>query len=254
MAVATVRGLALTAVKGTQVRSVESIELGSDGAAGNRRFFIVDRRGRMVNGKTIGELQSVMTECLDGSLRFTFPGERVVQAPVALGEELTTFFFSRPRAARLLDGPWSAALSEFVGRDVRVVDGGLAPDRGVAGSVSMISRASMERLASEADQPSVDVRRFRMLIEVEGIEAHEEDRWIGRTVMIGRAMVRFQGNIGRCLVTSRDPETGEIDLATLDILGGYRRELASTEPLPFGIYGQVTGGGPVRLGDRVTVI
>ena len=61
----------------------------------------------------------------------------------------------------------------------------------------------------------------------------------------------MHGHVGRCLVTSRDPETGEVDLPTLDLLRDYRGELNSTEPLPFGIYGEVLQGGAVRLGDPV---
>ena len=44
-----------------------------------------------------------------------------------------------------------------------------------------------------------------MLIEVDGIEAHAEDSWIGLAVRIGKAEVHFTGNVGRCLITTRDP-------------------------------------------------
>ena len=56
----------------------------------------------------------------------------------------------------------------------------------------------------------------------------------------------MHGHIGRCLITSRDPETAEVDLPTLELLAAYRREIDSTEPLPFGIYGEVLVGGTVR--------
>ena len=36
------------------------------------------------------------------------------------------------------------------------------------------------------------------------------------------------------------------------LIGAYRRELDSTEPLPFGIYGEVLEGGAVSVGDEVT--
>ena len=77
-----------------------------------------------------------------------------------------------------------------------------------------------------------------MLLEIDGIEAHEEDRWIGHGVRIGEATVVFHGDIGRCVVTSRHPDTGVIDVPTLVTLAGYRRE-GLTEHLPFGIYGAV---------------
>jgi uncharacterized protein YcbX len=120
--------------------------------------------------------------------------------------------------------------------------------------VSLVSRASLDRLAAEAGERAVDSRRFRMLLEVDGVDAHAEDGWIGRRARVGAATVRFGGNVGRCLITSREPETGIIDLATLDLLGAYRGGCDSTEPLPFGIYGEVLDPGPVRVGDRVQLL
>jgi uncharacterized protein YcbX len=90
-----------------------------------------------------------------------------------------------------------------------------------------------------------------MLIEVDGVHAHEEDGWVGRRIHVGEATLAMHGHVGRCLITSRDPESGEVDLPTLDLLGEYRRDLDSTEPLPFGIYGEVLHGGTVRIGDPV---
>ena len=49
---------------------MDSIELGADGARGNRRFFIVDERDRMVNAKVIGELQTVVASVEGDRLRF----------------------------------------------------------------------------------------------------------------------------------------------------------------------------------------
>jgi uncharacterized protein YcbX len=59
------------------------------------------------------------------------------------------------------------------------------------------------------------------------------------------------GNVGRCLVTSRHPESGARNLATLDVLAAYRAGIETTEPLPFGVWGTVAQPGVVRLGDPV---
>ena len=67
-------------------------------------------------------------------------------------------------------------------------------------------------------------------------------------------MVSFSGHVGRCLITSRDPDTGEVDLPTLDVLGAYRTGLDTTEPLPFGIWGRVVSPGAVSVGDEVTLL
>jgi uncharacterized protein len=248
---ATVTALSVTPIKATRLRTVESIELDTLGARENRRFFVVDERDRMINGKQFGALQTVVSECSDGQLRLTFADGSSVQGPVARGEEITARFFSGNVSGRVLDGTLSAALSEHLGRRLRIVEAEGSVDRGRRGAVSLISRASLQRLAEVADEDSMDARRFRMLIEIDGVGAHEEDAWVGRSAQVGAATVRFHGHVGRCLTTSRDPESGHVDLPTLDLLRSYRRQADSTEPLPFGIYGEVLQPGAVKLGDPV---
>jgi uncharacterized protein YcbX len=249
----TVTGLAYTAVKGTRLRELDAVELGPDGVPGNRRFFLIDRHERMVNGKTLGELSRVLASYADGELRLELPDGQVVADVVNGGDPIVTRFYSDSRPGRIVRGPWAQALSSYLGQPVRLVEGD-GVDRGQAGAASLISRASLARLASEAGADAVDARRFRMLIEIDGVAAHAEDAWIGRSVRIGSAVVRFAGNVGRCLVTSRDPDSGQIDLPTLDLLRAYRGDVQTTEPLPFGIYGSVVEGGMARLGDAVEPI
>jgi uncharacterized protein len=252
-----VTGLATAAVKGTRLRPVKQLELGREGARGDRRFFVIDARNRMVNGKHLGELSAVVADYAEDArkLALTFPDGRLVKEQIALGEMVTARFYSISLKARLLNGPWSEALAEFVGQPVALVESPVgAVDRGSLGAASLISRASLARLARAAEKPGIDGRRFRMLIEIDGVAAHEEDRWVGRTVRIGDARIRFGGHVGRCVITSRDPDTGQIDLPTLDILGTYRRKIGATEPLPFGIYGEVLRAGTVTVGDSVALV
>jgi uncharacterized protein len=253
--VISVTALSTTPVKGFRLHRVDAIDLGRDGARDNRRFFMIDDRDRMLNAKRLGELQTVVAE-LDGErLSLCFPGDRVVEAEVELGGEITTHFFSEPLEARVVVGPWAEAMSEHLGEPVRLVQpAGGGVDRRLAGAASLISRASLATLAEAVGESEIDARRFRMLVEVDGIPAHVEDRWVGRGVKIGDAVVRFNGHVGRCLITSRHPETGEIDLPTLDALASYRRGLPTTEPLPFGIYGEVLEAGKVHVGDPVTIV
>lgn len=254
---ATVSGLALTPVKATRLRQVDEIRLDPGGVRENRRFFLIDGDDRMVNATRHGKLQTVESDYsdTDRTLRLEFPDGRVVEGGVVLGAAVRAQFYGDELAARLVEGPWSHALSELVGKRVRLVEAGeeSAVDRGSGGAATVISRASLERLAAEGALDGIDGRRFRMLIEVDGPEAHGEDGWVGRPVRIGGAVVRFEGHVGRCVVTTRNPETGVVDAGTLKLLGRYRREIESTEPLPFGIYGRVIEPGLVRLGDPVAV-
>jgi uncharacterized protein YcbX len=126
-----------------------------------------------------------------------------------------------------------------------------AIDRGTKGGASLISRASLHRLAQEGGVESVDGRRFRMLIEIDGVDAHAEDDWVGRSVAVGETVIHFEGHVGRCKITTLNPERGKVDFPTLDLLRRYRGEVPSSEPIPFGVYGRVLTGGTVRVGDSV---
>jgi uncharacterized protein YcbX len=89
-----------------------------------------------------------------------------------------------------------------------------------------------------------------MHVEVEGVAAHEEDSWVGRDVRVGGALVHFHEHVGRCIVTSRDPDTGIVDVPTLELLR-YRRPERTSEPLALGIYGEVREPGAVSVGEEV---
>jgi uncharacterized protein YcbX len=129
---------------------------------------------------------------------------------------------------------------------------GAAGDRGLDAAVSIISEASVADLARTGGIEALDSRRFRMLFEIGGVGAYAEDAWVGRDVRVGAAVVHPLGNVGRCAVTTCDPQTGERDFDTLGVLATYRREIRTTEPLPLGVVGDVVTTGRVRVGDPVT--
>jgi uncharacterized protein len=149
------------------------------------------------------------------------------------------------------------ALSRWAGRPLRLVQSppGAAVDRG-RGHVSLVSRASLEELGRHAGQ-AVDGRRFRMLFELDGCEAHDEDGWVKRHVRIGEALVRLRGDVGRCAITTQNPETGVTDFDTLRTIAGYRPLTANEKGkkhIPFGVYGEVVEAGKVAVGDSVEVV
>jgi uncharacterized protein YcbX len=258
MASATVHALQTTPVKGLRVVTRDDVYLTPTGVSEDRRFYLVDERGRMVNGKQLGTLNEVVAvyEHDARTLALTFPDGTRVAGAVEPGEQVATRFYSRPAAAHELRGGFSEALSEHVGRPVRIVEGidrsGI--DRGRGGAVSLVSQASLGALARIAGADEVDARRFRMLVIVGGLdEPHEEDTWVGEELRVGAAVVRVRGHVGRCNITHRHPETGDADLQTLDLLRQYRAGLDTTEPLAFGVYGEVREPGAVAVGDAVAL-
>lgn len=100
----------------------------------------------------------------------------------------------------------------------------------------------------------MDGRRFRMLFGIDGVEPHEEDGWAGGRVAIGSAVVHVEALVGRCAVTTHNPDTGVPDLDTLRIIGSYRADVVSEEPLPIGVWGGVEQPGRVSVGDPVEAL
>jgi uncharacterized protein YcbX len=255
---AAVAWISVAPVKGLRLQPRDEVELTVDGVPGDRAFFLVDDRGSLVSATRLGALVAVVPEhdAQAGTLALQFPRGEVVDGPVDLGEPEEVRFGGLPLRARPVLGAFSAALSEHCGRPLRLF--GSPPerpgvDRGRAGAATLLSVASLEALRAQAgaNEP-VDPRRFRMTFGVEGLEAHEEDGWIGGEVTVGAARVRVLGNVGRCAATTRQPDTGVVDFKTLHYLNGYRRHVQTTEPLPFGVYGSVSEPGRVRVGDPVT--
>ena len=103
----------------------------------------------------------------------------------------------------------------------------------------------------EAGRDRVDDRRFRMLVTVAGCSAHEEDSWIGGLLRVGEATVRVLDAVGRCVVTTRDPSTGERDLDTLGLIRAYRGQHPEHGSIDFGVHGEVVEPGVVRVGAPV---
>jgi hypothetical protein len=245
--------ISLAPVKAMALVHPREVVVGAIGVVGNRRFWLRDGNGNLFNAKKEGRLLQIRPEWDESSRRLalTFPDGRRVEGVVELGEPVDAIVYGELRPSRrVAGGDWAQEVSEFVGRPLEIL---WADDNGVdrltaEGTVSLVSTASLERLRAEmgVDGP-VDGRRFRMLFEIDGVGAHEEDTWIGRHLRVGDAELVVTGDIGRCIVTARDPDTGVVDMPTLVTLYRYRE--AGTEQLPFGVKATVYTPGRVRVGD-----
>lgn len=251
--------ISIAPVKALGLVHPEEVELTRKGVAGDRRFWLVDEDGRLVNVKRIPKLVRVRVEWDEATRRLalSFPDGETVEGVVEPGEPVEAILYDELHPSRAVPGPWQEALSAFAGKPLTLLwsERG-AVDRGalLGGWASLVSRASLERMREEAGEAGpVDGRRFRMLFEIEGVGPHEEDEWIGRQVAVGEAIVEPEGDVGRCAVTTRNPDTGEFDLDTLRVLTGYRPE-GRTERLPFGVHGAVLQPGRVRVGDPVRLV
>jgi hypothetical protein len=184
-------------------------------------------------------------------LRIVFPdGTDAEGAAVGAGDAVHSTSGTLDVTGRVVEGPWEAALSELAGHPVRLV----RADRvgsGLNAPVTLVTDGSLSRLARQAEVSELDARRFRMLFELSGCDAHEEDTWEGRLVSVGEALLRVGGPVDRCAVTTRDPDTGERDLDTLRLIKDYRGQRPADGAVLFGVYATVARRGRVRVGDRL---
>jgi len=247
-------------VKGLRIEERDRIELGLNGVADDRLFCVVDETGRLLNGKRLAPLSTIVAryDAKDEHLELRMPNGSEVSGTVAVAAPIIVTIYGHAAPGHVVYGPWAGALSDELGRPVQLVrlDGpGQGHDRArTAAGATLLSTGSLERMQQEANSSEpVDPRRFRMLIGVSGTGAHEEDEWIGRRVRVGDAVVAPAGNVGRCVVTTRDPDTAEPTLDTLELLARYRRDIGTTEELAFGIWAHVEHPGTVRIGDTVEV-
>ena len=248
--------ISVSPVKGLALRQLDECELTEAGVAGDRAFFLVDENDRLVNSKGLGVLQQIVPIYDEANvLELRFPDGTTVAEQVAVDGSLDAQFWGVAVPVRVLEGPWSEAISDFAGRSLRLVRApGPATDRMRSGAATLLGTASLRAIARATGVDEVDGRRFRMNFGVDGLREHEEDEWLGRRVQVGEAVVVPQGNVGRCAVTTQNPETGAADLDTLKALAAYRRDVETTEPLPFGVHAAVAEAGRVRLGDPVLLL
>jgi uncharacterized protein YcbX len=259
--VAVVSRISIAPVKGLALVHPDEVLLEKTGVRSNRRFHVVDADGRRYNQLRNGCLVQIEADYDPDAERLAlrFPDGTVAEGVVALGDEITTDFYGRPVPGNLVIGPWSHALSSWGGSALRLVQSapGAAVDRR-RGNVTVVSTASLAELARRAGREEpVDGRRFRMLFELDGCEPHEEDGWVKRHLRIGEAVVYVRNDVGRCAITTQNPETGKPDFDTLRAISGYR-DLTANEAgkkhIPFGVFGEVVEPGRVALGDAAEVM
>lgn len=258
-----------TPVKGTALHHPQTLTLTGNGVPENRRFYLVDARRRLFNGKQHGPLVRITAEFDPGSadLRLRIPGRPPAEGRATeLGEAVRTDFYGREVDGHLVEGPWSAAVSEFVGQEVHLVAVDRPGDAVDVHPVTLISTATLDHLRRVTpDGGRLDHRRFRMLVEVDGCDVHEEDTWAGRRVRIGGSTVAVVGPVPRCVVTNENPESGEVDFGTLKAIVRYRGELATDLSTPvahlpdngaviLGMYATVEQPGEISLGDEVELL
>jgi uncharacterized protein YcbX len=246
----TVSQLAIAPVKGMRLQRSAEIQLGHHGVTGDREFLIVDDDGKLLlTGRNPGLLRIEPSwEPARNLLALRFPDGSVVQdAPEPGTAAVTRMYDGREIPGQVISGPLSAALSRYLGRDVhlfkRAADHHGSDDR----PVTLMSEASLRALAAEFSGTAPDPRRFRMTITVAGADPWAEHSWSGQQVTIGDISLRVLAPVPRCVVTTRNPESGATDARILHALA----QLRGKNDITFGVWCEIIQPGHIQVGALV---
>ncbi len=234
----------VTPVKSLRLHHPKAVELGPDGAREDRRFLLVDDGRRLYNGKRDTSLvrSSATWDPAERRLAVTMPDGSVIDGEVAADGATLVEVYGRQVRGRVIVGPWADAFSDLVGRALTLVereDGAWATDSRPA---TLVSRGSLGITDG-------DGRRFRMLLELDGLEPLGEEAWGSRRVRVGDATLLVGRPTPRCAVPSASPDTGVRDRDVLRELI-ERRGPVDGEPC-LGVYAEVLEPGTVRVGDAL---
>lgn len=107
--------------------------------------------------------------------------------------------------------------------------------------VNLASLRELERVAGR----TIDPRRFRANVVVDGLAPWEEFRWLDKEFAMGGIKLAAFARTQRCDATNVDPATAQRDTAIPAIL---QRHFGHSD---FGIYAKVTEAGELAVGDAV---
>jgi uncharacterized protein len=235
----------VTPVKSLRLHHPAAVPLTSAGARDDRRFLLVDEGRRLYNGKRDTSLvrTSAAWDPATRVLGLTMPTGELVAGEARRATSTLVEVYGRQLRGHVVEGPWADALSDLVGRSLMLVereDGVWATD---ARPATLVSQGSLALVDG-------DGRRFRMLLELDGLDALEEEAWVSRRVRVGEATLLVGGPTPRCAVPSANPDTGVRDRDVLRELIAARG-LVDGEPC-LGVYAEVLEPGSVQVGDEVT--
>lgn len=239
--------IGLTPLKGARHVDLRQVRLDLGGPVGDRVFALVDpARGRLLRTVENRALLRTTVTWAAGELTVTLPDETIRGVPAPTGEVLKVDYWGRPAAVEVVEGPWAAAYSRFLGLDLLLVRSAGSGEIVYGAPVSLVTSSSLDLLEERLGGP-VDDARFRATLTVAtpGEPAHVEDSWRGRRLRIGDAEVEVREGLPRCAVIDIDPASGERRVDVLKCLGGYRH--LSGEIL-FGVDAVVTRPGDVAVG------
>ncbi|HEY7702406.1 MAG TPA: MOSC N-terminal beta barrel domain-containing protein, partial [Candidatus Limnocylindrales bacterium] len=109
--------LSIAPVRSLGLQHPTEIDVTEVGVVEDRRFFLTNDANRLIDQLIVFKLVQVasQTDPEATTLWLRFPDGSVVEGDVELGEAVETPIHGRTGVGRRVLGPWSEALSDFVG-------------------------------------------------------------------------------------------------------------------------------------------
>src|SRR4029078_9588403 len=105
-------------IKALAIQELQEVELGKLGVENDRRFCIVDPDGKMLNAKRVQRFVTIRPY-FDSDMRtlmLKMPDGSEIDGPVRLDGPISVTIRRRQTPARIVEGPWSEALSAIAER------------------------------------------------------------------------------------------------------------------------------------------
>jgi len=230
--------LYLYPLKSAAALACDALEIEPRGAAHDRRWMLVDAQGKFVTGRQIGALVRLRAVPDGDGLQLDYDGAQFTVAPPAAdAPRIDVTIWKSTTSAVLAAAPAQVFVQQLFGPGVRLVYMDAASRRPVDPAYSrpgdevsfadgypllLLSRASLADLSARVGE-SLDVRRFRPNLVVDGCPAYAEDEW--RQVRLGGIDFDVAKPCTRCVFTTVDPDSGERHAAgePLATLKAYRQ-------------------------------
>ena len=243
--------------------AVPRAEVTDRGFRYDRRMMLVDPTGRFVTQRDLPDLVTLGVELDDEQLRVSADDQPELRLPLQVeGPTIEVQVWRSHVTAVRVGDEADAWFSEAMQRPLRLV---YMPDRAhrevnhvwapEGGLVSFadgypylaVTQSALEELSAKVGA-TMSARRFRPNIVVAGAPPFAEDAWASFRV----GTVRFHGvkPCDRCVVVTRDPDTGAGGTEPLATLAGYRKRDGHVY---FGQNLMSVGRGAVEVGMRIEV-
>lgn len=255
-------------VKSLRGHAVQSAGIETMGMEGDRRWMVVDKDGQFLTIRQIPAMTTIDVEHRGTGilLHHDKHGSHFVEAPGGTATLRDVKIWKDIVAARAADPAAGAYLSAVLGRAVDLVyfddpkNRPVDPEFGQPGDyvsfadgfpLLVTTTGSLDHLNSHLASP-VEMARFRPNIVLDAMDAWPEDSW--KTIRVGPVVMRIAKPCARCVITTRDPLSGEQPdpREPLRTLGRLHR--SSKGGIIFGQNAIPNNTGTISVGDAVEVI